>query len=284
MASNPKFVLITGCSNGGIGSGLAKAFQNRGHHVFAGVRSPSKASDLASLPNVTILTLDVTSKDSIHTAVKAVQEHVGDKGLDILVNNAGFGQPSPMVDADLDIGRQMFEVNFWGLLAAVQAFTPLLVLAKGTIVNISSVGSFIHTPYIGLYSSTKAAVTTASDTLRVELAPLGVKVVTVMTGMVRTEFFDKLQEVKLAVDSYYKRVEHVVNKTPGQHGAMDSTKMDLNEFSHRVVTDVLAGKTGRIYRGGHSSVSWWVKLLLPNWILVSCFSNWSKHYGSLISI
>ena len=94
-SSSPKTVLITGCSNGGIGAGLAKSFHEHGHHVFAAVRTPSKASDLEALPNVTILTLDVTSKDSIAKAVKTVEQHVGQHGLDVLVNNAGHGQAKP---------------------------------------------------------------------------------------------------------------------------------------------------------------------------------------------
>lgn len=150
-----KTVLITGTSAGGIGSALASAFSKRNHTVFATARDVTKASHLASLPGVVIIALDVTIPDSIVAAVEAVKAKTGGKGLDILINNAGAGYTMPLVDADLDQGRRMFEVNFWGMLATVQAFTPLLVKSKGTVVNVSSVGGILYTPWIGESPSTQ---------------------------------------------------------------------------------------------------------------------------------
>jgi 1-acylglycerone phosphate reductase len=270
--SRPKSVLVTGCSDGGIGSALAKEFQNKGHRVFAGVRNIKKAESISRIPNITMIKLDVTSKESIAQAVKFVNEEIQNRGLDILVNNAGHGGPSPLVDVNLDEAREMFEVNFWGLLAMVQAFTPLLVQAQGTIVNISSVGSIIHTPYIGVYSCSKAAVTMASNTLRIEMKPLGVNVVNAMVGMVESNFGCNLEEVTLLDDSMYKPVEYFVNNTPGGRGDnMAGHKMPLETFAKRLVGDVLAGKTGHIFRGGMSTISKLSAWLLPTWILVSIF-------------
>lgn len=149
-----KTVLITGTSAGGIGSALASAFARRNYKVFATARDITKVSHLASLPGIEIITLDVTLPDSIMAAVEAVKAKTDGKGLDILINNAGAGYLMPLVDADLDYGRRMFEVNFWGMLATTQAFTPLLVNAKGTVVNVSSVGGIIYTPWIGKSTST----------------------------------------------------------------------------------------------------------------------------------
>ena len=180
-----------------------------------------------------------------------------------------MAKPSPLIDVDLDQARAMYEVNVWGLLAMVQAFTPLLVTAKGTIVNVSSLGSKVNTPYIGLYGSSKAAVTMLSDTLRIEMAPLGIKVITAMTGMVRTRFFDNMEPVVLPQDSYYKPAEAQVNGTPGQKGSMDRNKMELEVYAERLVRDVLSGKTGPVYRGGLATTSKWLSMLMPFWILVS---------------
>jgi 1-acylglycerone phosphate reductase len=268
--SRPKTILITGCSDGGIGSALAKEFQNKGHRVLAGVRNINKAESIANLPNITVIILDVTSEESISQAVKFVKDETRDNGLDILVNNAGHGGPSPLVDANLDDGRKMFEVNFWGLLAMVQAFTPLLVKAQGTIVNISSVSSKFYTPYLGVYSCSKAAVTMASDTLRLEMRPLGVNVVNAIVGMVDTNFGYNLEDVTLAKDSLYKSVESFVNNTPGGHGDnMQKHKMNLDTFAKRLVSDVLAGKKGHLWRGGMSTTSRLVGWLSPRWLLVS---------------
>ena len=267
-SARPKTVLITGCSDGGIGSALATAFQRRGYIVFAGVRNHQKASALASLPNVTVVTLDVTDKHSIAQAVQVVHEQTGDKGLDVLVNNAGQGVSVPLVDADLDNGRKLFEVNFWAVLAMIQAFTPMLVQSKGTIVNISSLGAIIHYPYVGLYNCSKAAVTMASDTLRLELQPLGVNVLTAMVGMVRSRFHDNLPPVVLPEDSFYRPVEKWIRATTQVEENMDKHQMPIDKFAEELVGDILGGKTGHIYKGGMSSTLRLFKWLMPTWMLV----------------
>ena len=266
--TRPKTVLITGCSDGGIGSALAAAFQKRGHTVFAAVRNRQKASALASLPNVTIVTLDVTDKHSIAQTVQIVHEQTGDNGLDVLINNAGQGGSIPLVDADLESGRKLFEVNFWAVLAMIQAFVPMLVQSKGTIVNISSMGAIIHHPYIGLYNSSKAAITIASDTLRLELQPLGVNVITAMVGMVRSRFHDNLPPVVLPEDSFYKPVENWILATTRVGEEMVKYQMPIDQFAEELVGDILAGKTGHIYKGGMSSTLRFFKWLMPTWILV----------------
>ena len=148
MTSHPqKSVLITGCSAGGIGDSLAKAFAKRNLLVFATARNPKKIdSSLTSLPNVEVLTLDTTRQSSIAAAVEAVSAKTGGK-LDYLVNNAGQGLVSPFLDLDLEKAKALFDVNFWCVLTAIQAFKHLLVAAKGTIVNTSSIAGVAPNPY-----------------------------------------------------------------------------------------------------------------------------------------
>ena len=142
-------VLITGTSAGSIGSALAFAFAKRGLRTFATSRDTSTINDtLASLPNVHVLQLDVTSATSVDKAVQAVLDETGGS-LNYLVNNAGAGYKIDLVDADVQIGKQVFDVNFWGPLTVTKAFTTALRRAKGTIVNISSVGAVVPTPWIG---------------------------------------------------------------------------------------------------------------------------------------
>lgn len=150
MAPKPKpgaqSVLITGCSNGGIGSALASCFATYPHlHVYATARSVGKMSDLASLPNVTLLELDVTSPSSISAAVERVKADGG--RLEILVNNAGFGYTMPYLDNDVEICKDMFEVNVWGPVRVTQAFISLLVEIQGTVVMIGSTAEMTGIPY-----------------------------------------------------------------------------------------------------------------------------------------
>ena len=142
----PKSVLITGCSAGGIGFALAEEFQARGFHVFATARTRSKTSNIENLPNVTFIPLDVLNSSTISVAVEVVKAHNGGT-LDYLVNNAGRYYIMPILDVDIDDGKRLFDTNFWGALAVTQAFAPLLIAAKGTIVNICSLSSHVNVPW-----------------------------------------------------------------------------------------------------------------------------------------
>ncbi|GKZ79665.1 hypothetical protein AnigIFM56816_003868 [Aspergillus niger] len=126
----------------------------------------------STLENVQVLPLEVTDSDTIADAVRAVRKH--GQGLVILVYNAGTGYTMPLSEVDLDRAKAVYNANVWGLLRLVRAYSDLLVAAKGRMVNMSSVGAVVDTPWIGIYSSSKAAVTQFSKTLRLEFSPLGV--------------------------------------------------------------------------------------------------------------
>lgn len=143
-----KSVLITGCSSGGIGYALAQSFQRRNLVVFATTRDLSKMVGLKDLPNLHLLSLDVTDPYSIADAVEAVKQVTGGP-LDYLVNNSGRGYWMPALDTDIEEGKRLFDVNFWGPLRVTQALSPLLVAAKGTVVNIGSINGYLNVPYAG---------------------------------------------------------------------------------------------------------------------------------------
>jgi 1-acylglycerone phosphate reductase len=268
-SSHARSVLITGCSDSGIGSALAIAFQRRGFTVFATVRSPEKASAIASLPNVTIIIADITNPKSIAETVEIVRQKTSDNGLDILINNAAQGFPIPLVDSDLDTGRKLFEINFWAVLAMVQAFMPMLIQSKGTIVNVSSISAIMNVPYLGIYGSSKAALTLASDTLRLEVRPLGVNVITVIVGSVHTRVQDKVPPVVLPEGSPYVVVEKQINDLAEVPEEKD--QMPVDRFAEELFNDILAGKTGHIYKGAMSSTARYLNWFMPTWILVRFF-------------
>lgn len=148
MSSARKSVLITGCSDNGIGSALALTFQQQGYHVFATARNQEKMTKLRDLANVTLLTLDVVEPTHIRAAVEAVRKETGGT-LSCLVNNAGQSRFMPVLDEDLQACRRLFEVNVWGALAVTQAFAPLVIAARGTIVFVTSVAGYVNVPYMG---------------------------------------------------------------------------------------------------------------------------------------
>lgn len=147
-----KSILITGCSQGGIGAGLALEAASRGYIVFAGLRNPSKAPpELQHLSNVTLVTLDVTSPSSIAAAAETVTSATKDRGLDVLINNAGSGVCGPLADTDMADTKALFETNVFGVFAVTKTFLPLLVKAKGVVLNNSSISGMLWMPWMGTY-------------------------------------------------------------------------------------------------------------------------------------
>lgn len=146
-----KSVLVTGCSDGGIGSALALTFATRGLLVFAGARTISKMSELANLPNVHLLELDILKPVDIAAAVSAVKKETGGT-LDYLVNNAAQARYMPMLDETVEQAKELFELNVWSQLRMVQAFVPLLIEAKGCAVYVSSVSGYMsQMPWMGKF-------------------------------------------------------------------------------------------------------------------------------------
>ncbi|OJJ64554.1 hypothetical protein ASPSYDRAFT_26545 [Aspergillus sydowii CBS 593.65] len=259
-------VLITGCSDGGIGSALAEAFHDRGFHVFATARSLPKMAHLEKLENKTLLELDVESQSSIDAALEAVVKHTGGEGkLDYLVNNAGLNLNYPALDTDLAYAKKMFDVNFWAMVHVTHTFMPLLIASKGTLVNNASLAGVLHVPWGSFYNASKAAVRMYSEVLRLEVAPLGVKVITVMTGIVATNMFSNAPHDALPENSYYKMAnEEIAVLASGEKFV--GTAMPPAVYAEGVVNDVLSGYSGMTWRGKIASMGWFIYSYFPTWL------------------
>lgn len=104
---------------------MAKSFADRNYLVFATLRNPSKAGNLAESSNIQVLDLDVASTESIARCAERVTKLTGGT-LDVLVNNAGVDFVMPLLDVNIDRAKEAFDVNFWGPLAVTQAFEPMV--------------------------------------------------------------------------------------------------------------------------------------------------------------
>jgi len=178
MSSPKRWALITGVSEGGLGDALTQEFLARDINVIASSIDISLLKYLQPIPaQLEHVQLDVTITESISAAVGQVFR-VTDGRLDFLVNNAGYGYMIPLMDASISEVKKNYDVNVFGLLAVTQAFFPLLRSARGLVVNQSSIAGLSAgcQPFIGSYSSSKAAVTALSNTMRIEFAPFGIKV------------------------------------------------------------------------------------------------------------
>jgi len=182
-AENQELVVITGASSG-IGAATARELARSGFYVLAGVRRDRDADAIRG-PGLEPFIIDVTNASHIRALAQRI--HADRRALRALVNNAGVGVNAPVEVFAIDEWRHLFEVNFFGHMAVTQALLPDLIRSKGRVINISSVGGKIAMATYGPYAGTKFALEAASDALRREVAPLGVQVVVVEPGAVRTE-------------------------------------------------------------------------------------------------
>jgi NAD(P)-dependent dehydrogenase (short-subunit alcohol dehydrogenase family) len=181
-------VLITGCSSG-IGLLAARLFAERGWQVAATARNVSARADLAS-ERVLTLALDVVDEASIAVAVRATVARFG--AIDVLVNNAGFGIFGPLEATSGEQLEQQFKVNVLGTAAMIRHVLPVMRQARrGTIINMSSIGGRIATPYCSAYYSTKFAVEGLSESLRYELKAHGIRVKLIEPAHFKTGFIGR---------------------------------------------------------------------------------------------
>ncbi|KAI1155367.1 putative short-chain dehydrogenase/reductase [Nemania diffusa] len=256
---NKKTVLITGCSDGGIGSTLAKQFAAKGYHVFATLRTPSKAASLSGVASIDVLELEVTSKASIAACAAEVDKRTNGS-LDILVNNAGADFVVPFLDVDIDEAKRLYDVNVWSIMLVTQAFAPMLINAKGCVANFGSIAGEMPLCWSSVYSSSKIAAKVMSETMRTELAPLGVRVITGVIGAVHTPIHQRAGELNLPPRSYYRNLRDHINEILKGNNKPGAVNTDV--VCQGIISDITGGKSGVIWRGGTASA---VKIL--SWLL-----------------
>ena len=185
---NGAIVLVTG-ANGGIGTHFVREALARGAaKVYATARSPREWDDERVVP----LALDVTDAESIRAAAEAAPD------VTILINNAGVSVSSPgiLTHSDEEIRRNV-ETNFLGPLFLTRAFAPVLAAKGGSTAIIDIHSALSWYAVAGIYSATKAALWSATNSLRLELQPAGVQVVGVHVGYVDTAMAAHATDPKL---------------------------------------------------------------------------------------
>ena len=181
-----KVWLITGAARG-LGRSVAEAVLAAGDHLVATARDPSRLADLQKRYGERLRTavLDVTDADAARAAVQTAVEGFG--RLDVLVNNAGFGHFAPFEQMRDEDFRSQLDTNFYGVVNLTRAALPIMRRQRsGHIINVSSVGGRIGVPGFSAYQAAKWAVGGFTEVLAQEVAPLGIKVVSLEPGGMRT--------------------------------------------------------------------------------------------------
>lgn len=168
-------VLITGCSSG-FGLETARHFLERGWNVVATMRTP-RTDLLPASPRLRIVALDVTDAASIGSALELAGP------VDVLVNNAGIGLLGVFETTPPATLRELFDTNVLGAMAMTQALLPQFrERGAGVIINVSSSTTLLPLPLLAAYTASKAAMNAWTESLALELQPIGVRTHLVLPG------------------------------------------------------------------------------------------------------
>jgi NAD(P)-dependent dehydrogenase (short-subunit alcohol dehydrogenase family) len=186
MANEGKRIaLVTGASSG-IGEATALLLKQKGFTVYGAARRLERMQALEN-EGIHVVPLDVTDEGSCAACIDTIVENEG--RVDILINNAGYGSYGAIEDVPIDEARRQFEVNLFGLARITKRVLPKMRENRyGKIVNISSMGGKIYTPFGGWYHATKHALEGLSDCLRLETEPFGIDVIVIEPGGIATDW------------------------------------------------------------------------------------------------
>lgn len=213
MASGKRVWLITGASSG-LGQEIARAALAHGDTVVATARDTKNLASLVS-EGAIAEQLDVTSSDTILAATVArIVERTGT--IDMLVNNAGYLLTGGVEEVSRDEAEAQFATNVFGQLNVIRAVLPVLRSQRlGVVANMGSIGGWVGMPAAGLYCASKACSSLLSDSLRAEVAHLGIKVTVIEPGYFRTDLLGSGRRVRAG-----RRIEDLNPGTTGTHDAL----------------------------------------------------------------
>jgi NAD(P)-dependent dehydrogenase (short-subunit alcohol dehydrogenase family) len=184
-----ELIVVTGASTG-MGAATARELARRGFHVLAGVRRDVDADALRG-DGIEPHILDITVESDVAAIAERVARDPQGLPLRALINNAGVAINAPVEALPIAEWRRQFEVNLFGHVAMIQALMPSLLRSSGTVVNISSLGGKVALPTYPAYAGSKFALEALSDSLRREVSRLGVKVVVIEPGAVKTAMAER---------------------------------------------------------------------------------------------
>lgn len=242
-----KVVLVTGAS-AGIGKATALVLAQNGYTVYGAARRVSRLNDLIA-HGIKPLAMDVTDDDSMQAGIARIL--TAEKRIDVLVNNAGFGSYGAVEDVPLSDAKYQLEVNLFGAARLIQLVLPVMrTQRKGTIVNISSIGGKIATPFGGWYHASKFALEGLSDSLRNEVKPFGIDVIVIEPGGIKSEWggiaFDSL--VKISGTTAYREM---AGKFADAFKGTENKNPEPEVIGHLVLKAVEAKKPKARYAAGY---------------------------------
>ncbi len=239
-------IFITGAS-AGLGKATAKVFQAQGWHVIATMRKPEKETELARLPNITLLPLDVTNPKQIDDTV---QKAIALSAVDVVFNNAGYSLVGPLeACTDEQIASQI-NTNLMGVLRVTKAFIPYFRQQQdGLFITTTSVCGFSSNPLSCVYNATKWALEGWSESIAYDLAQWNIKIKTVAPGGIRSNFINVMD---VATEPAYDELFKKLNTLFSDGSLIEFTEPELiAEVVYKAATD---GKDQLRYLAGNDAI------------------------------
>jgi len=199
-----KVILITGTSSG-IGKDTALSLIKEGHVVYGAARRLEMMQDITQAGGHAIK-MDILKERNIDEVVNQIVKE--QNRIDVLINNAGYGLWGAVETISIPEAKRQFDVNLFGLAYLTKKIIPLMRKQKsGKIINMSSMGGKVYTPFGAWYHATKYALEGWSDCLRIELKSFGIDVILIEPGVIKTEFQDVMMDstVERSIGTPYEK-------------------------------------------------------------------------------
>lgn len=261
-APRPLTVLVTGATSG-IGAEVARQFVAAGHRVFGTGRNPDAVAD--PIPGVTYVRLDNADLSTVAPCVEAV----GD--VDILINNAGESHAGAFEDTPIDEIERMFAVNVFGPVALTKAVLPgMRARGGGTVIMVGSMLASFPIAFRSTYAATKAAIKAYAFSLRREVAPYGVRVISVEPGTIATGIGGR-RTVHIADGSVYADEYETVARTTAEN---ETSGISAPKMAEQIVAAALAAKPKPFYaRGNRAPVVFFLRRIAPRQLVLDLSSR-----------
>ena len=240
-----KTIFITGASSG-LGKATAKLFSSKGWNVIATMRSPSKETELGSLPNVSVLELDVSNPGQIHQVIAGI---CAKSNVDVVMNNAGYALTGPLEVSTDDQVIAQIHTNQLGAILVTKAFIPHFRTRKGGMfLTTTSIGGLVAFPLNAVYHASKWALEGFAESLAFELKQFNVSVKTISPGSIKSDFMGKAQMVQNEnyAEIFQKMLTMFDGATPG------STPEQIAQVVFEAATD---GKEQLRYQAGADAIA-----------------------------
>lgn len=212
---------------------------------------------------VKTLYFDIIAKESTENARALISTENNDS-LDILYNNAGIHQIQPIFDVESEDVRRVFDVNLFGHFDVLKSFKNLLLNSGGLVAFTDSVVDLVPFPFTSAYTTSKGAFGLLAKSFALEVNNLGIKLLVVKTGLVKTEI---LSPIKVPSNSiYFLEGEELYKEMDGpQTSAEDYAKQVVSDVEHSIKKGTLYAEK---YRGKSALLAYYLHLLLPFWLFI----------------